>query len=190
MDGGNIDIVKWSMIQILYLVEFADYNSQRMIGEGVNRSDIYNTGQCDDLGMTSGCRYTTENPIVYRGIENLWGNSAQFIDGIDYYLGNTNISTSDEWGTLSYNIDGSNDMIISKTGYDPNLPMIMLGTEFEDLEYDQGITDSQDSIQTGMADIVMGRCSDSWYGAGLFRCSNLEGGSNNQYGGGRLQYIP
>ena len=79
---GQIDIWRWSMLQILYLVEYADYNSQNTLGYGICNGSKTNSGQCDSLGMKSG---TTNNDkkhaVIYRGVENIFGNIYQWLDG-------------------------------------------------------------------------------------------------------------
>lgn len=47
------------------------------------------TGQCDSLGMKSGCLVNDgEHSVIYRGIENPFGNMWEFIDGINCKAGN------------------------------------------------------------------------------------------------------
>lgn len=98
-------------IQLLYLIEYANFNSQTQIGQGVTGvndatagntfNNSLNTGftagvgtSSTDLGNASGvctgvAHYkTTEShadiqPISYRGIENFWGNLWSWVDGIN-----------------------------------------------------------------------------------------------------------
>ena len=82
---GLFDIWKLSAIQMLYLVEYADYNSQEILGYGnVNSTNKLQTGNCDSLGMKSGTLNNDKtHAVIYRGIENIFGNSNQFIDGLN-----------------------------------------------------------------------------------------------------------
>lgn len=42
------------------------------------------TGKCDSLGMKSGClNSASRNAIIYRGVENIFGNIWKFVDGIN-----------------------------------------------------------------------------------------------------------
>ena len=42
------------------------------------------TGKCDSLGMKSGClNSASKNAIIYRGIENIFGNIWKFVDGLN-----------------------------------------------------------------------------------------------------------
>ena len=60
---------------MLYLVEFADYNCQTKVGAGrSNSSSAVNSGKLDALGAKSGRLSSVEDGVVYRGMENLWGN--------------------------------------------------------------------------------------------------------------------
>lgn len=88
-DWGLMDIWRWSMLQILYLVEYADYNSQDVLGYGCCSGSKINSGECDVLGMKSGCTSNDKaHAVIYRGVENVFGNISQWLDGIsvkDYY---------------------------------------------------------------------------------------------------------
>lgn len=81
---------------MLYLVEFADWNSQAKIGGGCSAttaasSDIYTTGLTDSMPYHTGTTSNSIGSIVYganqyRNIENLWGQCSDFIDGV-YFSG-------------------------------------------------------------------------------------------------------
>jgi hypothetical protein len=79
-----------SAVQMLYLIEYADFNSQETIGRGVvdkasgTGNEGENTGQTSNLGNSSGMASGTNGlvSISYRGIENFWGNGWKFVDGI------------------------------------------------------------------------------------------------------------
>ena len=77
-------------IQMLYLVEFADWNSQNTIGYGCSSSgSLFNMGATDSMqyhtGTTAASR-TTYGSCQYRYIEDLWGNVYDWCDGI-YFSG-------------------------------------------------------------------------------------------------------
>ena len=123
---------------MLYLVEYADYNSQSILGLGVSDSSNsaqVNTGGCDDLGMKSGCLSNDgKHSVIYRGIENIFGNIWQFVDGL---------GIKDNVGYISYNhndfayvvftspytqvgytnaTSNGNPLVL---GYDSNNPMVL-----------------------------------------------------------------
>lgn len=93
------DILTLSAVQLLYLVEFADFKSQDVLSYGILNLDSgsgnhsQNTGHTSTLGNQSGevILSSLENgatgasetyPMSYRGIENFYGNMWKFIDGI------------------------------------------------------------------------------------------------------------
>lgn len=85
--GWNImDISTLSAIQMLILVEFATNNVQAAIGRGNcdNTSQVtLKTGTCDNVphltGRPAGTNGKTD--VVWRGIEGLWGNVDEWLDG-------------------------------------------------------------------------------------------------------------
>lgn len=83
-----MDYATWVTIQMLYLVEFADWNSQNTIGYGCgNNSSTENMGSTDSMtyhtGTTAASR-STYGHTQYRWIEDLWGNVYDWIDGIRF----------------------------------------------------------------------------------------------------------
>lgn len=93
------DFAMWWTINMLYLVEFADWNSQAKIGGGCSEgtgtsSAVYNMGTTDNMPYHTGTVATSIGATVYganqyRHIENLWGNVRDWIDGI--YFDDTTI---------------------------------------------------------------------------------------------------
>lgn len=79
------DIAAWCAYDLLYLVEYADFNSQEKIGPGiVNATAVHKTGETDAMVYHTGRANSGDNAAVqYRGIENPWGNVSEFIDGIN-----------------------------------------------------------------------------------------------------------
>lgn len=93
--GSNIwqfDFAMYWTICMLYLVEFANWDSQTKIGYGCgNGSSLQNTGLTDTMSYHTGTiknsRTTYGVGIQYRYVEDLWADLCDWIDGI--YL-NTN----------------------------------------------------------------------------------------------------
>lgn len=93
--GSNIwqsDIQMRMTIWMLYLVEFADWNSQKTIGKGCgNNSATENMGYTDSMpyhtGTTLASRDSYGLGTQYRYIEGLWDNVYDWGDGC-YYNGN------------------------------------------------------------------------------------------------------
>lgn len=92
--GTNIwqfDFALWWTISMLYLVEFANWNSQAMIGSGGgNGSSVENNGASDTMPYHTGTMKTSRSThgvgIQYRYIENLWANVFTIPDGV-YFSG-------------------------------------------------------------------------------------------------------
>jgi hypothetical protein len=90
------DFLTSSAIQLLYLIEYANFNSQATIGRGVvdkavgsgNESEI--TGATSSLGNASGKASGTDGlvSVSYRGIENFWGNIWTWVDGLNIQANN------------------------------------------------------------------------------------------------------
>lgn len=80
------DIAAWCAYDLLYLVEYADFNSQEKIGPGiVNATAVHKTGETDAMVYHTGRANSGDNAAVqYRGIENPWGNVREWVDGINF----------------------------------------------------------------------------------------------------------
>ena len=136
----QFDISTLSAIQMLYLVEFANNNSQAMIGRGYvdGNSAALKTGTCDTVPNLTGRPTGTDGKtdIVYRGIEGIWGNIWEFVDGINfasrmYYVCNDPSKYADDtasnYSALSYSGDTDwNGNYVSQHGLDTNYPHLML----------------------------------------------------------------
>ena len=92
------DIAAWCAYDLLYLVEYADFNSQEKIGPGiVNDTAVHKTGETDAMVYHTGRANSSDNSAVqYRWIENPWGNVSEFIDGINVYGQSVYICTDPE----------------------------------------------------------------------------------------------
>jgi len=88
-DVWQYDFAMYWTIAMLYLVEFADWNSQNRIGNGGYDSTHKNSGYTDTMPYHTGTiadARTTPAPIQYRHIEGLWSGPGTFCDGI-YFNG-------------------------------------------------------------------------------------------------------
>lgn len=85
------DFAMFWTIRMLYLVEYANWNSQAVIGYGCGTGSLANEGFTDSMqyhtGTTAASR-TTYGHVQYRYIEGLWSNVWEFVDGI-YFSGST-----------------------------------------------------------------------------------------------------
>ena len=81
----------------MYLVEFADFNSQAKIGNGnVSTSRALNNGGTDSMTYHTGRAAGTngQTAIQYRHFENLWGNVYTWVDGINFNSAQVWVSTN------------------------------------------------------------------------------------------------
>ena len=81
------DFASYWTIMMLYLVEFANWNAQAVIGMGEgNGSSIENNGASDNMPYHTGTMQTSRNTkgvgVQYRYIEDLWANVIQYLDGV------------------------------------------------------------------------------------------------------------
>lgn len=92
------DIAAWCAYDLLYLVEYADWDGQKKIAQGlVNNPSVNKTGLTDAMVYHTGRANSSDNSAVqYRWIENPWGNVSEFIDGINVYIQSVYICTDPE----------------------------------------------------------------------------------------------
>ena len=108
-----------SGIQLLYLIEYGDWNSQSMIGNGLtdwssawpawnNSNPIETCGNSNSDGNatanTSGGDGVAGSYMLYRGIENFFGHLRKWVDGINInsnvpYVSNTDTEFADDTAT-------------------------------------------------------------------------------------------
>lgn len=92
-DIWQYDFAMYWTICMLYLVEYADWNSQAKIGYGCGTSSsVANEGATDAMVYHTGTNAadrTTYGEVQYRYIEGLWSNGRDFVDGI--YFDNTDV---------------------------------------------------------------------------------------------------
>ena len=124
--GNNIwqhDIAMLWTIRMLYLVEFANWNSQSCIGYGCgNDSGMENVGASDNMPYHTGTMKSNCNTygvgVQYRHIEGLWENAYDFTDGVYFSSNNIYIITnpanfSDSSGGVNVGTRGTSAGFIS-----------------------------------------------------------------------------
>jgi hypothetical protein len=132
------------LIQLLYLVEYADYNSQAKLGLGYSNSSntsAVTSGGTDFLGMKSGSvDGTDKTSVIYRGIEDIFGNVWQMIDGINIQNNQVYICYDQtQYAVDTYtgcykkigyvNASSKYYGYVSKLGYDSANPLVALSIE-------------------------------------------------------------
>jgi len=78
------DYLTTSAVQLLYLIEYASFSSQHVLGGGLTNSGaVTNTGGTTAYGNVSyGTPDAYTTAMSYRGIENFWGNLYTAVGGI------------------------------------------------------------------------------------------------------------
>lgn len=82
------DFATYCALVLLYLVEYADWDSQATVGRGYvdGNSEALQSGATDDMTYHTG-RAAGEDgktAMQYRHVENMWGNLYQWVDGINF----------------------------------------------------------------------------------------------------------
>lgn len=173
-----------SAIQLLYLVEFANFNSQSAIGVGDTRnsysdSNILTVGATaiygnNTYGKTVADRNVRADTVVsYRGIEDVFGAMSRYVDGIFITTGNAYLI-----GNRAFNNTGQGYTTTIQTAFDGSdvtgqisdifadgsagfLPKTLEGTSNSGL-YDWATYAGSSNVHTG------GDSSED-YAAGIFR---------------------
>ena len=194
------------VLQMLYLVEYADYDSQSVLGKGVTENDsAIIMGGTDSLGMKSGCLVNDgKHSMIYRGIEDIYGNTTDFLDGInikDYqaYI-NYDFTTykSDVFdgnykalGYVNKSLGAAGGGgFITKLGYDSNNPLIGLPTEVDtnntDFNNPSGIKDGYGARPGEFMIVVGGPFADGNYVGLWYSLTYWDSGSDPNNVGSRL----
>lgn len=83
--GDVFSYFQLGYLQLLYLLRFKDLNSQQSLGMGaVNCNQLQTTG---DITYNKGMTYGSDSRIKLFGLEDLWGNAWEFVNGFasSYY---------------------------------------------------------------------------------------------------------
>ena len=95
---SEYDYAAWCAVWLLYLVEFADWDSQEQIGRGYvdSNSAAINSGGTDSMTYHTGRASGTDGKtaVQYRHIENPWGNVFEWIDGVNFNGGTVYVCTN------------------------------------------------------------------------------------------------
>ena len=81
------DYASWCAIGLLYIVEFADWNTQSKIGKGYSSgSSAIPSGGTDSMTYHTGRASGTDGAtaVQYRHFENPWGNDFDWVDGVNF----------------------------------------------------------------------------------------------------------
>ena len=184
-------------VLMLFMVEMGA-NSQNAVGYGVvSDSAAHKTGQTVG-SITSGTKDNKTTSVNWRGIENLWGNIYNWIDGINLngttaYVCN-NFSYVDDTSTgytqIGFTIAGGGNWITA-FGYDPNNKWILLPAETNSTSSGDGAIGDKCWTSSGWRVCYVGGGWGNDLDAGAF-CFHLGVGSSGAGSGlgSRLMYIP
>lgn len=197
----QFDYAAYCAIILLYIVEYADWDSQTKIGQGIvsNASASIDSGKTDSMTYHTGRASGTDGStaVQYRHIEDLWGTVCTFVDGINFNGGTVYICTdfskyADDTAT-GYTKIGTR---ATSTGYIKTLefsaaapwaiyPSAVGGSETTYIpDYLWG-----DSNTTWALPLTGGYTS-SGTKAGLFYMDCFYSSRAESYSGSRLMYIP
>ncbi len=162
-------------------------------------------GGTDSLGMKSGCLVNDgKHSMIYRGIEDIYGNTCDFLDGIN--IKNYQAYINYDFTTYKSDVfDGNYKALgyvnksfgdnggfgyITKLGYDSNNPLIGLPTEVDtnntDINNPLGIKDVY-GAHPGDLILVVGGPYDAGNAAGLWlSLANFGSADDYNYVGSRL----
>ena len=150
---GASSLWNWEVARNRIITSITDYSEGDITGKAINFdgspvniaignvvwSTSQKSGECDSLGMKSGCLANdSKSAVIYRGLENIFGNVWQFVDGINikdhiayvcYNPANYVVDKFDgDYNEIGYTNASTNGY--GKTlGHDENHPLIMFPTE-------------------------------------------------------------
>ena len=184
-------------IQLLYIVEFADWNSQKCIGYGCgNNSAKQANGASDNMPYHTGTMRTARTTygvgVQYRHIEGLWDNVYDWVDGCYYnssglnlILNPANFSDSSGGTPVGVPSNGYPSALGVKTAgpYPVFIPTAAAGSDSTYVPDSWGFNASYPCLYVG------GYYSRS-LNRGLFYVSYSTASDSDAYIGSRLQKLP
>ncbi len=205
----QFDFYLCSAIQLLYLVEYASFYSQSMIGAGItnvtdwaaynNYYPIANTGNSNVIGNATGntggaaaCATEASKYLSYRGIENWFGHLWKFIDGFNInnnipYVSNTDTQFADD---TAANYTALGITMHNADGYPATLEQVSAGFLPASVGASSStkITDYYYQGAGWRVAFFGGGANDGAYAGGFFLSGSAASGSAARSIGGRLAY--
>lgn len=203
------DFALWRTIQMLYIVEFANWDSQAVIGYGARTTSstaYVQMGYTDNMQYHTGTTHSSRNThgvgIQYRHIEGLWDNVADWLDGICghlisnkpyVYISNNYLKYNDYWTEytqLYYNKDyytsGSITYFTALTNSEYDWAFYPKSVYYP-ANFTYGIPDY---YYVEHAWVYVGYNESADLSCGLFFHDSTPDGYNRSHIGSRLQYLP
>ncbi|WP_025115950.1 hypothetical protein [Lysinibacillus fusiformis] len=199
LDFRQIDYLLLSAIQMLFITEYASFNSQKTLGKGMSltANNFLGTGKSLKNGNRSyGDKETNSAHMTYRGLENLWGNYYSYVDGVNFYHYVTYISRRIfEDNKTSGNYEYTGIKLINSNGYIKNFKRVDGYYDFNFLPVEVGAAESSylgdyHLYTSGHCGLAFGGATPTQGQTGLFQ-TNIQIGSTSILTncGSRLAYI-
>ena len=201
----QLDYATLWTIRMLYLVEFADWNAQKVIGYGCgDGSETGNMGYTDSMtyhtGTTRANRTTYGLGTQYRWIEGLWDNVRDWVDGIvlssraAYVCTNpANFADSTTGHTKVANGPSSDLNACIKSWEVPTASgldwALFPKTSVSDSNYATYVADYAHVYSSYVVVYVGGNYNQVQY-SGMFYANSYTSSYSNGYVGARIQYLP
>lgn len=194
---GAVDFKTLCAIQLLFLIEFADWNSQAVIGAGISNSSIQANGQTDSMEYHTGrvAGADVASAIQYRGIENVWGNVWTYVDGYTGYnqiahicINPSNYASNTDENYTNLEISVPSRGYTSSLGYNEEYSWAFI----PDRNGGTGSTYIPDLVWSVSGWTALGAGGDYEYGdqCGMFAFANNTNGTAAPNVGCRLVYHP
>lgn len=191
------DFAMWQTIMMLYLVEFADWDSQAKIGYGCgNNSATEKVGKTDNMqyhtGTSQSNRTTYGVGVQYRHIEGLWDNVFDWLDGCYYTSSGLNLIKN----PADFSDSSGGTLIGLPSDGFPSAMTVATAAGFEYAIYP---TEANGSDSTYVSDrwyydsgpcLRVGGSCDRHLDNGLFRVGSSTASDTNASFGCRLQELP
>ena len=202
------DFAMYWTIMMLYLVEFANWNSQAMIGGGGSEGEsssaaVYNMGTTDNMPYHTGTVATSIAANVYganqyRYIEGLWANVFDWVDGIYFsdrtiYAIKNPANFSDDTGGTSVGTRANANGVVaewtapSASGFEYALYPAAVTT---DSNYETYSCDDSVYNASGVVLCVGSGYGQNAYCGAFYLSGNQAASSKNAVRGSRLQKLP
>lgn len=193
------DYASWCAIGLLYIIEYADWDTQSKIGKGYSSgSSAISSGGTDSMTYHTGRASGTDGAtaVQYRHIENPWGNVFDWVDGVNFngstvYVCTNPAKYADDTsdGYTNAGTRASSSGYISALGASTTAPWAIYPSSAGGSE----TTYIPDYSWTSNGWLVLYVGGDWGYGsyAGLF-CFSGNGSSSDSYSsvGARLLFVP
>lgn len=196
----QFDYAAYCAIILLYIVEYADWDSQTKIGQGIvsNTSASIDSGKTDSMTYHTGRASGTDGAasVQYRHIEDLWGTSCTFVDGINFNNGTVYICVNPSKyaddtsaGYAKIGTRATSTGYIKKLGFSAAAPWAIYPSEVGGSETTY-IPDYLFADASNWTLPLTGGFTSSGTKAGLFYMDCFYSSRAEWYSGSRLMYIP